>query len=84
VTEYRYDEAGRLVALIPPDDEPTSYEYRNGFLHARSRGKAVWQYRRNAQGDVIEVIDPHGQGTGYDYDAQGQLLAIRYPDGSEH
>ncbi|WLG21482.1 DUF6531 domain-containing protein [Pseudomonas sp. FP1154] len=84
VTEYRYDEAGRLVALIPPDEEPTSYEYRHGFLHTRSRGKAVWQYRRNAQGDVIEAIDPHGQSTGYDYDAQGQLLAIRYPDGSEH
>ncbi|RKS16555.1 YD repeat-containing protein, partial [Pseudomonas sp. WPR_5_2] len=34
VTDYRYDEVGRLVALIPPEDEPTSYEYRNGFLHA--------------------------------------------------
>ncbi|MCI0998314.1 type IV secretion protein Rhs, partial [Pseudomonas corrugata] len=50
VTEYHYDEVGRLVALIPPEDAPTSYEYRNGFLHARSRGKAVWTYRRNDRG----------------------------------
>ncbi|KII27178.1 hypothetical protein RY26_30625, partial [Pseudomonas fluorescens] len=58
VTEYRYDEVGRLIALIPPDEAPTSYEYRNGFLHRRSRGDAVWIYRRNAEGDVTEAVDP--------------------------
>jgi RHS repeat-associated protein len=84
VTEYRYDEVGRLVTLIPPIDEPTSYEYRNGFLHARRRGNAVWTYRRNDQGDVIEAIDPDRQSTWYYYDAQGQLISISYPDGSEH
>ncbi|WP_053214659.1 RHS repeat-associated core domain-containing protein [Pseudomonas sp. Q12-87] len=84
VTEYRYDEVGRLVALIPPIDEPTSYEYRNGFLHSRSRGKAVWTYRRNAQGDVTATVDPDGQRTAYGYDGHGQLLFIRYPDGGEH
>ncbi|MCO8310403.1 RHS repeat protein [Pseudomonas mandelii] len=84
VTEYRYDEVGRLVALIPPEDEPTSYEYRNGFLHARYRGKAVWKYQRNAQGDVTEATDPNGQVTHYHYDAQGRLLSIRYPDTSRH
>ncbi|KNH29926.1 type IV secretion protein Rhs [Pseudomonas syringae] len=84
VTEYRYDEVGRLVALIPPEDEPTAYEYRNGFLHARYRGKAVWKYQRNAQGDVTEAIDPDGQVTHYHYDAQGRLLSIRYPDASRH
>jgi len=84
VTEYRYDEVGRLVALIPPIDEPTSYEYRNGFLHSRSRGNAVWTYRRNAQGDVTATVDPDGQRTAYGYDAHGQLLFIRYPDGGEH
>ncbi|NMN80211.1 DUF6531 domain-containing protein, partial [Pseudomonas sp. KD5] len=84
VTEYRYDDVGRLVALIPPQDEPTSYEYRNGFLHARYRGKAVWTYRRNAQGDVTEATDPDGQVTHYHYDPQGRLLSIRYPDTSRH
>ncbi|PAU62510.1 RHS repeat-associated core domain-containing protein, partial [Pseudomonas sp. PICF141] len=84
VTEYRYDEVGRLVALIPPQDEPTAYEYRNGFLHARYRGEAVWTYRRNAQGDVTEAVDPDGQVIHYHYDAQGRLLSIRYPDTSRH
>ncbi|RON25491.1 RHS repeat-associated core domain-containing protein [Pseudomonas lini] len=84
VTEYRYDEVGRLVALIPPEDEPTAYEYRNGFLHARYRGKAVWKYQRNAQGDITEATDPDGQVTHYHYDPQGRLLSIRYPDTSRH
>ncbi len=84
MTEYHYDEVGRLVALIPPQDEPTSYEYRNGFLHARCRGDAVWKYQRNAQGDVIEATDPDGQVTHYFYDAQGRVLSIRYPDTSRH
>ncbi|KDD69681.1 type IV secretion protein Rhs [Pseudomonas mandelii PD30] len=82
VTEYRYDEIGRLVALIPPEDEPTTYEYRHGFLHARFRGKAVWKYQRNAQGDITEATDPDGQVTHYHYDEKGQLLSIRYPDTS--
>ncbi|WP_346836124.1 RHS repeat-associated core domain-containing protein [Pseudomonas sp. 9.2(2024)] len=84
VTEYRYDDAGRLIALIPPDDAPTSYEYRNGFLHSRSRGDAVWTYRRNAQGDITEAVDPDGHVTHYHYDAQGRLLSIRYPDSGRH
>ncbi|MFJ7284216.1 RHS repeat-associated core domain-containing protein [Pseudomonas sp. NPDC099000] len=84
VTEYRYDEVGRLVALIPPEDEPTSYEYRNGFLHARYRGKAVWKYQRNAQGDITEATGPDGHVTHYHYDEKGQLLSIRYPDTSRH
>ncbi|KQV10348.1 type IV secretion protein Rhs [Pseudomonas sp. Root329] len=84
VTEYRYDEVGRLVALIPPEDEPTAYEYRHGFLHARYRGKAVWKYLRNAQGDITEATDPDGHVTHYHYDEKGQLLSIRYPDTSRH
>ncbi|VVM74736.1 hypothetical protein PS684_02956 [Pseudomonas fluorescens] len=84
VTEYRYDEVGRLIALIPAVDAPTSYEYRNGFLHKRSRGDAVWIYRRNAEGDVTEAVAPDGQVTHYYYDTRGQLLSIRYPDSSRH
>ncbi|VEF10077.1 Rhs family protein [Pseudomonas fluorescens] len=84
VTEYHYDDVGRLIALIPPDDAPTSYEYRNGFLYRRSRGDAVWTYRRNAEGDVTEAVDPDGQVIHYYYDIYGQLLSIRYPDSSRH
>src|SRR5213595_1475441 len=74
----------RFILRRQPQDEPTAYEYRNGHLHARSRGKARWTYRRNAQGDLTEQIDPDGQVTHYHYDAQGQLTGIRYPDHSLH
>ncbi len=84
VTEYRYDEVGRLIALIPPEDEPTAYEYRNGFLHARFRGKAVWKYQRNTQGDITQATDPDGHVSHYHYDERGQLRSIRYPDNSRH
>ncbi|MBS4078017.1 RHS repeat-associated core domain-containing protein [Pseudomonas rustica] len=84
VTEYRYDDVGRLIALIPAADTPTSYEYRNGFLHRRSRGDAVWIYRRNAEGDITEAVDPDGQVTHYYYSVRGQLVSIRYPDTSRH
>ncbi|SDS12681.1 RHS repeat-associated core domain-containing protein [Pseudomonas prosekii] len=84
ITHYRYDDIGRLIASIPPESEPTSYEYRNGFLHARRRGKAVWKYQRNAEGDVTEATDPDGQVTHYHYDARGRLLSTRYPDASRH
>ncbi|MHA3739322.1 DUF6531 domain-containing protein, partial [Pseudomonas sp. Eth.TT006] len=84
VTEYRYDDVGRLIALLPPEEQATSYEYRNGFLHRRTRGEAVWTFRRNAEGDVTEAVDPDGQVTYYYYDTRGQLLSIRYPDASRH
>jgi RHS repeat-associated protein len=84
MTRYCYDEMGRLVAQIPPEDTPTTYEYRHGFLHARYRGKALWKYQRNAQGDVTEATDPEGHVTHYYYDEKGRLLSIRYPDTSRH
>ena len=84
ITEYRYDEAGRLTAVIPPEDQPIAYEYRDGFVSAVRRGEATWQYRRNAQGDITAQTDPHGHTTRYSYDAQGRLLAINHPDGSQH
>ncbi|KPG98685.1 type IV secretion protein Rhs [Pseudomonas sp. RIT-PI-q] len=84
ITRYCYDEMGRLVAQIPPEDEPTTYQYRNGFLHARYRGKAVWKYQRNAQGDITEATDPEGHVTHCYYDEKGRLLSIRSPDTSRH
>ncbi|VVM68721.1 DUF6531 domain-containing protein [Pseudomonas fluorescens] len=84
VTEYHYDEAGHLVALFAPDEAPEFFEYRHGFLHARTRGQATWSYQRNARGDITAVTDPDGQISRYCYDPQGRLLTIRFPDHSEH
>ncbi|QXH60376.1 RHS repeat-associated core domain-containing protein [Pseudomonas azerbaijanorientalis] len=84
VTQYHYDEARRLSALLAPDEAPTSYKYRHGFLHARTRAQATWSYQRNAQGDITAVTDPDGQTTHYSYDSLGRLLTIRFPDQSIH
>ncbi len=82
VTAYQYDEAGRLVALFPGDDEPTSYEHDNGFVRVVRRGKAVWKYERNDQGDITRKTDPDGHVTDYSYDKKGQLIGVWYPDHS--
>ncbi|SDO69144.1 RHS repeat-associated core domain-containing protein [Pseudomonas arsenicoxydans] len=84
VTEYRYDEDGLMTAVIPPEDEPVTYEYSNGFVSDVHRGKAMWKYQRNNQGDITQQIDPDGNATLYSYDRQGRLLEIRHPDGSRH
>lgn len=84
VTQYRYNEVGRLLAIIPAEGEPTYYEYYNGFVRLMCRGEARWKYRRNPQGDLTEQVDPDGHSTHYRRDAKGRLLAICYPDHSQH
>lgn len=84
ITEFRYNESGSLVAVIPPEDEPTGFEYKNGFVSKISRGKAVWKYQRNNQGDITQQTDPDGNTTHYSYDRQGRLLEIGHCDGSRH
>ncbi|MFK3774184.1 RHS repeat-associated core domain-containing protein [Pseudomonas sp. NPDC089406] len=84
VTEYQYED-GRLSAVIPPEDEPVLYEYDyHGHVSAVERGKARWEYRRNAQGDITAQTDPSGVRTDYRYDEHGRLLEIHHPDASLH
>src|SRR5690606_18928497 len=82
VTAYQYDGAGRLVALFPGDDEPTSYEHDNGFVRVVRRGEGAWTYERKEQGDVSRRIDPAGNVTDYSYDKYGQLTEVWFPDRS--
>ncbi|WP_394560153.1 RHS repeat-associated core domain-containing protein [Aquipseudomonas alcaligenes] len=84
ITEYRYDEAGLLETRTPAEGEPVHYSYFDGHVRSVRRGKAVWKYERNEQGDITTQIDPLGQCTRYRYDARGRLLEIRHPDGSQH
>ncbi len=84
VTQYRYDEDGLLIAVIPPEEEATTYEHINGFVSDVHRGKASWKYRRNRQGDITRQIDPDGNITYYHYSDQGRLTRITHPDGSFH
>ncbi len=72
------------MAVIPPEDLPTTYEYHNGFVRVVNRGPAKWIYWRNEQGDITEQVDPQGNSTFYRYNPQGRLLEIRHADGSLH
>ncbi|WP_413705392.1 RHS repeat-associated core domain-containing protein [Pseudomonas sp. Pseusp16] len=81
---YIWDDQGRLIALLAPDETPMSYEYRHHFLHTRTHSQATWSYQRNAQGDITAVTDPDGQITRFFYDPLGRLLTIRFPDQSSH
>ncbi|KTC09873.1 hypothetical protein AO391_25100 [Pseudomonas marginalis ICMP 9505] len=60
-----------MVAVIPPEDLPTTYEYHNGFVRVVNRGPAKWIYWRNEQGDITEQVDPQGNSTFYRYNPQG-------------
>ncbi len=73
-----------MIAVVPPEDEPTRYNYYDGQLIDVQRGRARWKYERNRQGDITQQTDPHGNETDYSYDRQGRLLEIRHPDGSRH
>ncbi|MFP1820928.1 hypothetical protein [Lonsdalea quercina] len=41
----------------------------------------MWHYRRNGQGQVVEVNDPQGREWLHSYTAQGQLETLIGPDG---
>ncbi|WP_379556376.1 RHS repeat domain-containing protein, partial [Pseudomonas sp. MD330_11] len=71
VTAYQYDEAGRLVALFPGEDEPTTYEHDLGFVRVVRRGQSVLKYVRNVQGDISRSIVPVGHVTVYSYNKPG-------------
>lgn len=81
---YVWDDQGRLIALLAPDETPMPCEHRHGYRHTRPHAQATWSYRRNSQGDTTAVTDPDGQITRYFYDPQGRLLTIRFPDQSSH
>ncbi|MBN0588581.1 RHS repeat protein, partial [Pseudomonas aeruginosa] len=84
ITEYRYDQAGRLEALLPAEGEPTCYSYFDGFVRSVRRGEAQWKYERNAQGDITRQTDPEGNVTQYAYDHRGCLEEITHAADSLH
>ncbi|AZS49737.1 RHS repeat protein [Entomomonas moraniae] len=83
-TLYEYDDQNRLRAIHPAEAEPTHYFYSWGFLKQIWQGEAKWHYKHNAQGNIIEQTDPHGNTTQYSYTTTGKINTISYPDGSTH
>jgi large repetitive protein len=67
-TEYRYDNNGRLVEVIYPDDTLT--------LDDNPRTKTEY----DDSGRTVATIDAKGRITRYEYDDLGRLVKTVYPD----
>ncbi|MCC3595807.1 MULTISPECIES: putative Ig domain-containing protein [unclassified Microcoleus] len=67
-TEYRYDNNGRLVEVIYPDDTPSNLD--------NPRTKTEY----DDAGRTVASIDAKGRVTRYDYDDLGRLVKTIYPD----
>src|SRR5262245_24553458 len=92
---YRYDQAGRLVAVGTPlatDEERYAFDAGENM----SRGEAQWEfgagdalvqaegqrYEYDACGNRVRAVDASGLATSYAYDDQGQLVRVERPDGT--
>ena len=91
-----YDRMGNLTAYYPPvqwENREGGYEYRHDFLErVVDTVSPLGEHRRvfrNFDGDITDKIHPvsyaekgeDGEGTRYEYDANGNCIRIRYPDG---
>jgi YD repeat-containing protein len=71
-TEYRYDDAGRLIETIYPDDTPDD-------LSDNPRSKSEY----NNAGQRVKEIDAQGHATRFVYDNLGRLVATHFADGTK-
>lgn len=91
-----YDRMGNLTSYYPPvqwEKKEGGYEYRRDFLErvvdTISPLKEHQRVFRNFDGDITNKIHPvsyaekgeDGEGTRYEYDADGNCIRIYYPDG---
>lgn len=81
-TVYRYDAAGRLAEIAPPDDRPTVFDYDADGLIAVERGPRGTRRFGYDDAGRVSTIDVAGQGvTEVGYDDAGRRVVERYPNG---
>ena len=95
-TRRFYDRMGNLTTYYPPvqwEKKESGYEYRHDFLERVVDTISPLQEHhrvfRNFDGDITSRIHPvsyalkgdEGEGTRYEYDADGNCIRIFYPDG---
>jgi RHS repeat-associated protein len=77
-SQYEWDPAGRLLALIEPDGGRHTYQWSpEGRLLAYTDplgAQTRWAY--DSHGDPIERIDANGHRLRYEYDAVGRLARL--------
>jgi len=71
VTEYVYDQAGRLSQQIAPDPDGTGPQQ-----------SAVTQYAYTPAGAMLSLVDPAGATTTYGYDPAGRQVQVTDPLGN--
>ncbi len=80
---YRYDDAGRLAELAPPDQPPTTYEYGSDGLVSREVGpNGTRDFLYDAAGRVRSITVAGIGTTDIDYDAAGRRSVEVDPDGT--
>ena len=86
VERWEYDSHSRLRAHTDPLGHTTRFDYdRRDRLVKRTDalGNTVRLHYWNDSPQPSQIIDPLGQRTHYDYNPDGQLTAVRHPDGTE-
>jgi RHS repeat-associated protein len=94
VTQYHYDAIGRVLNVLYPaaNDDNIHYSYDNqkdgnkgiGRLANVTDASGEQSYNYNAMGQVTEQLYKIGNtaySVGYNYDRNGQLNSLRYPNG---
>ena len=82
-TVYRYDDAGRLAEIAPPDDVPTRYEYGVDGLVTRETGPAGdRRFGYDIAGRVVEITVLGLGTTTIGYDANGRRQVESNTDGT--
>lgn len=70
---YVYNE-GRLAGIIDPVGLETRFEYENGkVVRIIDPANRVTQFRHDANGDLIQIIDPDQTNRSWDYDSRHLL-----------
>lgn len=81
---YIYDETGRVVRTVGPDGFLSStleYDPRERTTKYTDSTGAVWQFRMNGLGQVIEESDPYGRTVFKEWDRHDNLLKRTDPLG---
>lgn len=88
---YGYDEAGDRTSETDPEGDKTTWGYdedgrvvsevgARGNVEGGEPSKYTTSTERDAQGRPVKVSGPEGQETLYEYDANGDLVAVTDPN----
>ncbi len=77
---YTYDNTGRLTCYTSPDETLTYTYDNNGNLLTVSNGTKSIVRTYDALNRVTSYKDYHNKTVGYEYDANGNLTRLIYPD----